>query len=172
MIAGTSTVSIVTWQRTQSSSLPSRSSDISPPSPTVLYNARILQPRTTPSPICPPNELVIHLTTTLVIPDYTRYYAPTPIESFQPAYQALPDASLVTAPYLEDLTGANITLLMTGVLTMLFARNIIVSGDYIRRGKVKRKALFYILFLSQILAPVSLFPIIMSYFNQAVHCTV
>jgi hypothetical protein len=55
---------------------------------------------------------------------------------------------------------------------MVFVRNIIVSGDYIRRGKVKKKTLFHVLFLSQILAPITFIPNIMSYFTQRLNCTV
>ncbi|KAF9015302.1 hypothetical protein BDQ17DRAFT_1229006 [Cyathus striatus] len=133
----------------------------------------MLLPRSTPSSICcPPNEVVIHLSTTLVIPDYKRYWEPTPIPSFQPTYLALDDGSLVTSPFTQDLWNANLSLLVTGALAMLFTRNIFVSADYIRRGKVKRKALFYILFLSQILAPVSLVPVILSYFYKWTDCTI
>ncbi|KAF8167960.1 hypothetical protein B0H34DRAFT_792626 [Crassisporium funariophilum] len=129
------------------------------------------QPQITPAPTsCPPNTLVIRLTTTLVIPNYNLFYAPTSIESFVPEYSALGDGSLLTPPFHQDMSDANLSLLIIGALAMLFTRNIIVSGDYIRRGKVKKKILFYVLFLSQILAPVGLVPIIFSYFSQRIHC--
>ncbi|KAF8898592.1 hypothetical protein BD779DRAFT_1666412 [Infundibulicybe gibba] len=55
---------------------------------------------------------------------------------------------------------------------MLFVRNIVVSGDYLRRGRVKKKVLFYVLFISQMLAPIGLIPVIMSYFTTYMDCTV
>ncbi|CAA7266577.1 unnamed protein product [Cyclocybe aegerita] len=147
--------------------------DISSPTHTFFP---VLLPRTTEAPAastsCPPNTLVVQLATTLVIPDYTLYYSPTPIESFRPTYAALNDGSLLAPPFYEDLTNANLGLLMTGALAVVFLRNIIVSGDYLRRGKVKKKNLFYILFLSQLLAPVAFVPIILSYFTQRISCMV
>lgn len=173
MIAGTSTVSTATWQHSRSSSPHQTSSDLLSPSPTVFSSINHLQPRVTSAPTCcAPNEVVIHLSTTLVIPNYNSFYAQTPIEAFRPTFYPLPDGSLMTKPFIDDLMNANISLLVTGMLTMLFVRNLFVSGDYIRRGKVKNKTLFYLLFLSQVLAPASLVPVIMSYFNQFLSCTV
>lgn len=45
-----------------------------------------------------------------------------------------------------------------------------MSGDYLRRNTVKKKKLFYALFLSQILAPVAFIPVVMSYFTQRMSC--
>lgn len=167
MIPGTSSVSTPTRRGVISS----RTSSSTNPFPTVFSNAHPLQPRVNQVSGCCANKVVINLSTALVIPDYSLYYN-GPAESFQPTYYALDDGSLITPPFIEDLAGANVSLLVTGMLTMLFVRNIIVSGDYLRRGKVKNKTLFYVLFLSQILAPVSLVPLIMSYFNQFLNCTV
>ncbi|KAF8078473.1 hypothetical protein FPV67DRAFT_1648275 [Lyophyllum atratum] len=150
---------------------PSRTLPSALPGPTVFSNSRLLQPPVNQISGCCANKVIINLSTALVIPDYSLYYA-APIESFQPTFFALADGSLLAPPFLDDLNGANISLLVNGMLTMLFVRNIFVSGDYLRRGKVKRKTLFYILFLSQILAPISLVPVIMSSFNQSINCTV
>lgn len=168
MFAGTSTVSTAIRPRM----VPSRTFDSSVSLPTIFSNVQLLQPRADPSvPGCCPNKVVINLSTALVIPDYSLYYD-TPIESFQPQFYALNDGSLVAPPFFQDLAGANVSLLVTGMLAMLFVRNMLVSGDYIRRGKVKKKTLFYVLFLSQILAPISLVPVILSYFNEFLNCTV
>lgn len=142
------------------------------PSPTwhIHSDLHLLLPRITPSPTDCPNEVVVELTTTLLIPDYSRYYD-TPIRQFQPSYTTLLDGSLVTKPFMDDLTNANINLLVTGILTMLFARNLFVSGDYIRRAKVKSKGLFYLLFASQLAASVSLIPIVVSSFVPSTNCT-
>ncbi|KAF9475613.1 hypothetical protein BDN70DRAFT_883492 [Pholiota conissans] len=157
-------------QNKESNFSATRSSVSVDPTPTpVLPN--ILEPQITPSPTnCPPNKLVVQLSTTIVIPDFNTFYAPASIEAFVPIYYTLPDGSLLTEPFNSDLRDANVGLLIMGALTMVFARNIFVSGDYIRRGKVKKKMLFYVLFLSQILAPVSLAPIILTYFSQKISC--
>ncbi|KAF9456544.1 hypothetical protein BDZ94DRAFT_1275389 [Collybia nuda] len=165
MIAGTSTVSATTWPSVMST----RTSEPPLSFPTIFSSSH-LQARDDQIPECCPNKVVIHLSTTVVIPDYGLYYS-VPIESFRPTYYAYDDGSLIAPPFIQDLVGANISLLVTGFIAMLFVRNIIVTGDYIRRGKVKNKTLFHILFLSQILAPISFVPIIISYFNQLLNCT-
>jgi hypothetical protein len=128
----------------------------------------------TPSPVLSnvqlePNQVVVQLTTSLVIPNYARFYD-TPIQQFQPTYFSLDDGSVITKAFMDDLANANRNLLFTGILTMLFARNLFVSGDYIRRAKVKRKILFYVLFVSQLLACVSLVPSIVSEFDLSTNC--
>lgn len=139
----------------------------------TLVHQNILQPRITPAPTsCPPNILVVQLSTALVIPDYNTFYSPTPIQSFTPTYTALPDGSLLTPAFLHDQLDANLSLFITGVLAMLFVRNILLSGDYLRRNTVKKKKLFYALFFSQILAPVAFVPVVLSYFSQRMSCTV
>ncbi|TFK41020.1 hypothetical protein BDQ12DRAFT_720743 [Crucibulum laeve] len=170
MSSGTSTVSIA--QQTPPNVFPTRTTITATPSPTVFDDAAPLYPRNTPPPVCcAPNEVVIHLATTLVIHNFDRYWD-IPIRSFQPVYLALEDGSLITPPFSQDLWNANLSLLVTGALAMLFTRNIFVSGDYLRRGKVKRKTLFYILFISQLLAPISLIPVILSYFYKSLNCTI
>lgn len=140
-------------------------------SPTAVH-FNVLQPRITPSPTsCPPNTLVVQLSTTVVIPNFDLIYAPTPIQSFYPTYTALADGSLLTTPYNQDLADANLSLFVMGILAMIFARNIFVSGDYIRRGKVKKKTLFHVLFISQMLAPIAFVPIVLSYYTQHINCT-
>lgn len=141
------------------------------PLPTHAIHPHV-EVRATPAPTpCSPNEVVVHLSTTVLITDFDRFWEPTPIASFQPTFNALDDGSLVTPPFVQDLYDANLTLLVTGALAIVFIRNIIVSADYLRRGKVKKKTLFYILFLSQVLAPISFVPIILSYFTKVLHCT-
>lgn len=166
MISGTSTVPTPT--RLGVASTPALSF------PTVFSNVHPLQAlaadQTLESSSCP-NKVVIHLSTAVVLPNYSLFYN-DPISLFQPKYQALDDGSLITPPFMEDLAGSNLSLLVTGFIAMVFVRNIIVSGDYLRRGKVKNKTLFYILFLSQLLGPVSIAPILVSYFDQALDCTV
>ncbi|KAF9569708.1 hypothetical protein CPC08DRAFT_6328 [Agrocybe pediades] len=121
---------------------------------------------------CPTNTVVIQLSTSLVIPNYALYYGATSISTFRPTYTALPDGSLIAPPFNADMADANLSLLVISALATVFARNILVSGDYIRRGKLKKKLLFYVLFLSQIISPVAFVPFIWSYFNQRLNCTI
>jgi hypothetical protein len=139
------------------------SSKILPPLPLVTAS---------PPPCCSyaDNEVIIQLSTTVTIPDYHRYYD-APIDSFAPAYYALPDGSLVTPTYLSNLRSAYFNLIFLCALIMIFFRNILVSGDYVRRGKVKKKGLFYLLFASQILGPVVLLPPLIAYFHESMDCT-
>jgi hypothetical protein len=130
-----------------------------------------LQPRVTPVPTSCPNALVVQLSTQVYVPNYTTFFAPTPIQSFVPTYTTLADGSLLTPAFMRDQRDANLSLFILGLLAMLFTRNIFVSGDYLRRNTVKKKKLFYTLFLSQILAPVAFIPIIMSYFTQRMSCS-
>ncbi|KAJ7107633.1 hypothetical protein C8R43DRAFT_1044731 [Mycena crocata] len=138
--------------------------------PTVISSPQLLAPRITPSPsCCEPNEVVIELSTTLLVPDYARYYD-TPILEFQPAYLPLPDGSLATIPFMNDLARSYLSLLVTAMLATLFLRNIVVCIDYIRRANMKRRTLFYLLLCSQLLS-MGLAPLLASYFNQRLNCT-
>ncbi|KII93201.1 hypothetical protein PLICRDRAFT_35385 [Plicaturopsis crispa FD-325 SS-3] len=121
------------------------------------------------SPTSLPNQVDIQLSTTINIPNYTRYYH-QPIESFRPTYVALQDGSLVAPPFLVDMRNASIHLAITGAMLLVFARNTVVSAEYIRRAKVKRKTLFYLLFVSQFLGVVSSIPTIVGYFDQSTNC--
>lgn len=126
---------------------------------------------TTPRPTpCTPPEVVIVLSTTVIIKDYPLYYSPTPISSFRPTWRALPDGSLIAPPYDQDFLNANLNLFVLGAVAAVFIRNILASVSYLRRGKVKKKTLFYLLLFSQLLAPLSLIPVIISYFWDGLSC--
>ncbi|KIK71146.1 hypothetical protein GYMLUDRAFT_66353 [Collybiopsis luxurians FD-317 M1] len=132
-------------------------------SPTAPQNF----PRTTPAPSTDsyPTTVVVKLETTLLIPNYPLYY-PTPVADFSPNYLALPDGSLVTAPYRSDLIQANAVLLLLSILSTIFLRNVFVSGNYIRRIKVRQKILFFCLFASQVMAFAGLVPKSVSYLTS------
>jgi hypothetical protein len=140
-----------------------------PVSPTILPPAAVTTP---PSPCCSytANEVIFQLSTTITIPDYRRYYN-SPIEAFAPTYYALPDGSLVTPTYISDLKDAYSDIILLCVLIVVFFRNIFVSGDYIWRGKVKKKGIFLLLLASQILGPVVLLPLLVAYFHDYIDCT-
>lgn len=125
-----------------------------------------------PSSSCPPNAVIVKISTVLSIPNYKQFYA-QPIDYFTPAYDVRQDGSLLTAPFKEDLLESNLALLVLSALALLFLRNIIVSGDYLRRGsgKFKKKKLFHALFFSQILAIGAFVPLLLSYFTPVGNCT-
>jgi hypothetical protein len=140
--------------------------------PTPVSNSGLrLLPRFTDPPAlsCTPNEVVIQLTTTLVIPDYSKYYE-TPISQFSPTYTALPDGSLLTPPYRAEFHAANANLLIVGMLLMFFLRNVFVTGNFIRRARVKSKYLFHVLFASQLAGLAALIPFLVARFTAGMTC--
>ncbi|KZT30370.1 hypothetical protein NEOLEDRAFT_1173810 [Neolentinus lepideus HHB14362 ss-1] len=113
------------------------------------------------------DAVVVGLSTTFSLTPYV----PPSISSYRPIYSALPDGSFVTPTFLESMGRANGLLFALGAFIAFFIRNIIVSISYVRRGRVKHKYLFYALLVSQILGPVGLVPLIVSYFKP-LDCTV
>ena len=117
-----------------------------------------------------PTAVVIDLHTSVVIPDYHLYYA-GPISTFHPEYHALGDGSLVAPPLIADLRSANVQLSLMSALAMFFLVTTMLSIQYLRRGKIKKKILFYIFSASQALGLASIITIIVPFFNQFVSCT-
>ncbi|KAF7784438.1 hypothetical protein Agabi119p4_603 [Agaricus bisporus var. burnettii] len=131
----------------------------------------LLLPRVTPPPACcSTNQVLVELSTSLIIKDYRRFYS-TDIHSFRPTYLALDDGSLITPALINDLWNSNLDLLFVAALATLFLRNIVAAVDYLRRGKMKNKTLYYLLLASQALAPASFVPLLVSTFNQNINCT-
>lgn len=97
-----------------------------------------------------PNEVLLRISTTVLIPDYSSFYTATPIRQFRMDYTPFPDGSLVASPYISEVRRGDWTLLFSGMMLMLFIGTSIVAADYIRRVKVKHKALFYELLVSQL----------------------
>ncbi|KAG7099354.1 hypothetical protein E1B28_001210 [Marasmius oreades] len=120
---------------------------------------------------CCSNEVIVHLQSEILIPDYSRYYN-TPISDFKgPSYQPLEDGSLVTAAFIEDLRNANITFTVLVMLAVIFLHNSFVSANYIRRARIRQKTLFYQLHFSQLLGCVGTFPQIVSFFQREPNCS-
>ncbi|KAF5390248.1 hypothetical protein D9757_002796 [Collybiopsis confluens] len=147
------------------------------PTPSSLERASVptaqqILPRTTPAPSADhyPTTIVVKLETTLLIPNYPYYYD-TPVADFNPKYHALPDGSLVSAPYRSDLAQANGVLLLLSILATISIRNIFVSGNYIRRIRVQQKRLFFFLFVSQLVGFVGLVPKSISYVTSRLSST-
>lgn len=121
-----------------------------PPASVPYVAARDAQTSLTSTCTSSPTEVVLQITTAVVIQDFSFYYE-TPIQSFRPSYKTFADGSLIAPPYLAEVHEANWILLLVGALLMLFIRNSVVSADYIRRNRVKYKGLFYTLLISQLL---------------------
>ena len=134
----------------------------SPPLPPAIT------PRAQPSPLSGP--VLVQLTTVLTISDFSAFYPGSSPDSFQPIYYALADGSLVAPPLRDDLTLNNVFLLITGCLLSIFLRNICKAAIYLWRGRVKKKSLLYTLFLSQLLGPIAVIPIIVPQFSSSANC--
>jgi len=137
--------------------------------PTFLQPSLLL-PRITPSPTAPVDQVVVELSTTVLIPDYARFYAQIPLNSFEPRYTSLPDGTLASSAFLDDLRSSYTSLLVVALVGSVALRNILVCVDYLRRANFKRRMLFYLLLSSQILS-LGLAPFIASYFNSSLDCT-
>ncbi|KAF7320250.1 hypothetical protein MKEN_00809600 [Mycena kentingensis (nom. inval.)] len=138
----------------------------------TLLSTRDLQPRITPSPAGPVEQVVVELTTTVLIPDYARFYS-SPLEQFEPSYINLPDGSLASDAFIEDLRRSYTSLLVVALLASVFLRNLVVCVDYFHRlprANMKRRLLFFMLLASQVLS-LGLAPFIASYFNSSLDCT-
>ncbi|KAI0274625.1 hypothetical protein BC834DRAFT_848964 [Gloeopeniophorella convolvens] len=141
--------------------------------PYIPFLLPALLPTPSPSPsasTCDLDVVVVQLTTTLIIPNFHRYYD-EPIGSFRPSYVSLPDGSLVASPLVEDAKEAATLLLLLGAYVMLIVRNIFISSGYLRRMKVEKKGLFYILFASQVMALAPWTTWVLGFFSQTVDCT-
>ncbi|KAL5534455.1 hypothetical protein ACEPAG_917 [Sanghuangporus baumii] len=97
-----------------------------------------------------PNEVLLRISTTVLIPDYSSFYTATPISQFRMDYTPFPDGSLIAPPYISEIRRGDWTLLFSGMMLMLFIATSVVAADYIRRVKVKHKVLFYELLISQL----------------------
>ncbi|KIP12582.1 hypothetical protein PHLGIDRAFT_262280 [Phlebiopsis gigantea 11061_1 CR5-6] len=118
------------------------------------------------------NVVIVDLHTTVVIPDFHLYYGDQSIQSFQPPYHALGDGSLVATPFIVDVRGANLLLVIFSALAMFFILNTITAIQFLRRWTVKRMSLFYVLFVSQLLGAVGMLAPLVTYFDQFASCNV
>lgn len=118
------------------------------------------------------DELQFTLDTTVVIKPFSYYYPDVPIEQFTPFYHTLTDGSFVSPALVRDLRSTYLLLILSSFILTLFTVNIIRSWTFVARGKVKKKLLLRLCLLSQILSLPSMLPILSSYLNQYVNCTI
>lgn len=116
-----------------------------------------------------PQAVTIDLNISVTIPDFTRFYHTNPA-SFKPVYYALADGSLVAPPFLSDLHLTHISLVILAFLLTVFARNVWISATFLWGGKVRKKSLLYTVFVSQLLAPLALLPLLVAHFQRLINC--
>jgi len=98
-----------------------------------------------------------------------------PASSYTPSYIALPDGSLLTPLYTQDLAISNGRLFGCSALLTLFIINVWIATTFLRRAQlssIKDKTLFYLLLASQLMGPIAFASLLAPFFSEAVNCTV
>ena len=78
----------------------------------------------------------------------------------------------MATPFIVDVRGANLLLVIFSALAMFFILNTITAIQFLRRWTVKRMSLFYVLFVSQLLGAVGMLAPLVTYFDQFASCNV
>lgn len=153
------------------------------PTPLALSISRIGQPSTTTTR---PNGPTVSVTPSLSaivtasVDDLPitilRLPPPTPSFSlgYMPAYTTLPDGSLLTSLYTEDLAISNSRLFGGTALLTIFIINVWVATTFLRRAQlsfIKDKTLFYLLLASQVMGPVAFASLLAPFFSRSANCT-
>lgn len=92
-----------------------------------------------------------------------------------PTYHALPDGSLLTPLYTENLIESNARLFGGSALLTLFIINVWIAATFLRRAQlssIKDKSLFYLLLASQVMGPVAFASLLVPFFSGSANCTV
>ncbi|KAG2077157.1 hypothetical protein BDR04DRAFT_1089487 [Suillus decipiens] len=108
-----------------------------------------------------PSPVVVKLNTIFTI---------TPSGLPGPVYHLLGDGSLISPSFFDDLSATYLALVIMGSLFTVFARNVALSATFLCSGKVRKKSLLYTLFLSQLLAPVSILTLLVAQFHPNFDC--
>ncbi|KAG2159575.1 uncharacterized protein EDB93DRAFT_1244367 [Suillus bovinus] len=90
--------------------------------------------------------------------------------SLPSVYLLLNDDSRLS--FFDDLETTYLALVTMASLFTIFARNIILSVAFLWSGRVRKKALLYTLFLSQLLAPVSILSLLIAQFHPHFDCKI
>lgn len=86
------------------------------------------------------------------------------------AYRLLPDGSLIAPLFDADLQTTYFALIIMASLFTIFARNISLSLAFLCSSTIRKKSLFYTLFLSQLLAPLSILSLLVAQFHPNIDC--
>lgn len=94
----------------------------------------------------------------------------TPSDLPGPVYHLLGDGSLISPLFFHDLSATYLALVIMASLFTVFARNVALSAAFLCSGRVRKKSLLYTLFLSQLLAPVSILSLLVAQFHPNFDC--
>jgi len=128
-----------------------------------------------PLPTTTTSVYILLLSTSIPILNFPPSITAPTSPSYIPAYRALPDGSLLTPLYTEDLVKSNARLFGGSALLTLFIINIWFAITFLRRAQlssIKDKSLFYLLLASQVMGPVAFASLLVPFFSHAANCTV
>lgn len=115
-------------------------------------------------------DLLVQITATVVIRNFSKYYPGESVRGFEPQYTPLADGSLISPPLTRDLVQVHAILIICSALFVFFFRNTFTVLRYIRSGKVPQKALFYVFLGSQVIGFVFPLPALISIFAARAGC--
>ncbi|KAG1885752.1 hypothetical protein F4604DRAFT_1727935 [Suillus subluteus] len=111
----------------------------------------------------PPSPIIIQLNTIITI-------SASGLPTKGSVYHLFGDGTLIAPPFFNDLSTTYLALVIMASLLTVFARNTILSVAFLWSGRVRKKSLLYTLFLSQLLAPVSILSLLIAQFNPNFDC--
>ncbi|KAG1773180.1 hypothetical protein EDD22DRAFT_859310 [Suillus occidentalis] len=82
----------------------------------------------------------------------------------------LSDVSFIAPLFLDDLETTYLALIIMASLFTVFARNITLSLTFLWSSTIRKKSLFYTLFISQLLAPLSILSLLVAQFHLNMDC--
>ena len=118
---------------------------------------------------------ILPLSTSIAILIFPPSLTASTSPSYMPTYRALPDGSLLTSLYTEDLNNSNARLFGGSALLTLFIINVWIAAAFLRRAQlssIKDKSLFYLLLASQVMGPAAFASLLVPFFSRSANCTV
>lgn len=118
---------------------------------------------------------VLPLSTSIPILNFPPSITAPPSPSYIPTYTVLPDGSLLTPLFTNDLAISNARLFGGSALLTLFIINIWIAITFLRRAQlssIKDKTLFYLLIASQVMGPVAFTSLLVPFISRSANCTV
>ncbi|KAG1794045.1 hypothetical protein EV424DRAFT_1450970 [Suillus variegatus] len=118
---------------------------------------------------CPPSTCTVNAIFTITKADPSDL----PTNLFpKSVYHLLGDGSLVAPPFFDDLSTTHLALVIMTSLFTVFVRNTTLSAAFLWSGGVRKKSLLYTLFLSQLLAPISILSMLIAQFHPNFDCKI
>ena len=147
----------------------SASASASKPQPTEGPPSMFPLPTTTTS------TYILPMSTSIPILIFPSSITASTSPSYIPTYHALPDGSLLTPLYTENLIESNARLFGGSALLTLFIINVWIAATFLRRAQlssIKDKSLFYLLLASQVMGPTAFVSLLVPFFSRSANCTV